>query len=152
MTAQQITFTGNATQSPELRYGPSGMPVARVSIACSDRYRDTSGEWVDGETYFQRVTCFGALALNVSESVDRGSRLVVTGRLSTSQYDHTDTATGETTTRYSTDFHAEDVAVSLKWATARPVKVSRATAAPAAEPPAPSPWDVPATAGAGPDF
>lgn len=115
MAAQLITLTGNLTGAPELRYGPSGVAVARMSIACQDQYRDASGAFVDGDTHFQRLVAFRDLAEHVAASLNRGNRVIVTGRLVTSSYEHTDEATKEVSTRYSVDFHIEDIGASVRW-------------------------------------
>lgn len=141
MGAQSITLTGNLTGPPELRVGPSGTPMVRLTVACQDRYRDKTGEFKDGDTLFQRAVCFGPMAENIAASCNRGTRVVLTGALRQSSYEHKDPETGEVSTRWSTDFVVDEAAVSMRWAE---VRVNRAERRQAAEPAADEPWAAPA--------
>jgi single-strand DNA-binding protein len=124
MSTNTISITGNITADPELRFLPSGLAVASFTVADTPRYQDKgSDEWKDGEALFQRVAVRGELAENVSESLSRGASVTVTGRLHQRSY----TADGADR-RTITEIRAEDVAVSLKFATAVITKKIRKTA------------------------
>ena len=77
----QITIVGNITDDPELRYTANGAAVANFTVAHSTRIRDAAGNWADGDTSFFRVNVWRSLAENAAESLTRGTRVVVTGRL-----------------------------------------------------------------------
>ena len=77
----QITIVGNLTDDPELRYTANGAAVANFRVAYSTRIRDAAGNWTDGDTSFFTVNCWRQLAENAAETLTRGTRVVVTGRL-----------------------------------------------------------------------
>jgi len=77
----QITIVGNLTDDPELRYTANGAAVANFRVAYSTRIRDAAGNWTDGDTSFFTINCWRSLAENAAETLTRGSRVVVTGRL-----------------------------------------------------------------------
>ena len=110
---------GNLTDDPELRFTNNGTPVANFSLAVNTRVRD--GEtWRDGETHFFRVNVWRDQAENVAESLTKGNRAVVLGRLRTRSWETT-----EGNKRSSTEIDADEVAPSLRWATARPERAER---------------------------
>ena len=114
-----ITVVGNLTADPELRFTPSGAAVANFTVASTPRvYDKQSNEWRDGEALFLRCSAWRQLAENVAESLQRGARVMVQGRLKQRQFE---TREGEKRTVVELD--AEEVAPSLKYATA---KVNRA--------------------------
>jgi single-strand DNA-binding protein len=116
----QITIAGNLVDDPELRFTPSGQPVAKFRIASTPRFRDNqSGEWKDGDTLFLTVNVWRQQAENVAESLTRGSRVIVQGRLRQRSYE---TKEGEKRTVYEVE--ADEVGASLRNASA---KVTRAT-------------------------
>lgn len=117
----QVTIVGNLTDDPELRYTPNGAAVAKFRVAVSPRYKDESGQWRDGETSYFAVNCWRQLAENAAESLTRGTRVVVTGRLKQRSWENQE---GEK--RSAIEIEADDVGPSLKWATARVEKTSRA--------------------------
>src|SRR6478609_1061832 len=83
-----ITLVGNLVDDPELRFTPSGAAVARFRIASTPRYRDNqSGEWKDGESLFLTCNVWRQMAENVAESLTRGTRVVVQGRLKQRSYE-----------------------------------------------------------------
>jgi single-strand DNA-binding protein len=124
MSTNAIIITGNITADPELRALPSGTPVATFTVADTPRHQDqNTGEWKDGETLFQRVAAWNDLAHNVAESLHRGDHVTVTGRLVSKSY----TAEGGEKRTY-TEIRADDVAVSLRFATAAVTKNARKTA------------------------
>ncbi|MGH8880012.1 MAG: single-stranded DNA-binding protein [Stackebrandtia sp.] len=116
-----ITVVGNLTDDPELRYTPSGAAVAKFRVASTPRTFDKqSGEWKDGEALFLSCNAWRQLAENVAESLSRGSRVVVQGRLRQRSYE---TREGEKRTVY--ELEADEIGPSLKYATAKVQKVSR---------------------------
>jgi single-strand DNA-binding protein len=116
----QVVIVGNLTDDPELRYTPSGAAVANFRVAVNRRTRDESGQWKDGETSFFRVNAWRTLAENVAESLTRGSRVVVVGRLRSRSWE-----TQEGDTRSAVEIEADEIGPSLRWATAKPEKTQR---------------------------
>ena len=104
----KVILMGNLTRDPELRFTPGGAPVASFGLAWNRR--DQNGEDV---TSFFDVTCWRDLAENVAESITKGSRVIVYGRLDQRSWENQD---GER--RSKVEIVADDVAPSLKWATA----------------------------------
>jgi single-strand DNA-binding protein len=119
-TDNTVVVVGNLTDDPELRFTPQGVAVANFRLAVSRRVKDESGQWKDGETSFFRVSCWRQLAENVAESLTRGSRTMVTGRLRMRQWE-----TQEGEKRSVVEIEADEVGPSLKWATAKVEKTSR---------------------------
>ena len=116
----QITIAGNLVDDPELRFTPSGQPVAKFRVASTPRFRDnTSGEWKDGDSLFLTCNVWRQAAENVAESLTRGMRVIVSGRLRQRSYE---TKEGEKRTVYEVE--VDDVGPSLRNASA---KVNRAT-------------------------
>ena len=114
-----ITVIGNLVDDPELRFTPSGAPVANFRIASTPRTFDRqTNEWKDGDTLFLNCSIWRQAAENVAESLQRGMRVVVQGRLKSRQYE---TREGEKRTVF--EIEVEEVGPSLKYATA---KVTRA--------------------------
>jgi len=118
----QITIVGNLTDDPELRYTANGAAVANFRVAYSTRIRDAAGNWTDGETSFFTVNCWRALAENAAESLTRGTRVVVTGRLKQRSWENQE---GEK--RTVVEIEADDLGPSLKWATASVTKANRSS-------------------------
>jgi single-strand DNA-binding protein len=112
-------ITGNLTDAPELRFTPNGAAVATFRVAVTPRVRD-GNDWKDGDTSFFRVTAWRRLAENATESLSKGDRVIVVGRLKTRSWE---TDQGERRTVVEID--AEEIGPSLRWATAKP---ERATA------------------------
>lgn len=104
-----VTIVGNLTRDPELRFTPSGAAVANFGVAWNQKGRDGQEDKVS----FFDVTCWRQLAENVSDSLTKGSRVVIHGRLDQRSWDNQD---GER--RSKVEVVADDVAPSLKWATA----------------------------------
>jgi single-strand DNA-binding protein len=116
-----LTITGNLTADPEIRYTPTGTAVAAFTVAASRRiYDQASGQWSDGDTLFLRCSAWRELADHAAESLSKGMRVIVTGRLKQRTYETTE---GEKRTVYEID--ADDLGPSLKWATAKIAKTSR---------------------------
>ena len=116
-----ITIVGNLTGDPELRFTPSGAAVANFTVASTPRTFDRqSNEWKDGETLFMRCSIWREAAENVAESLQRGTRVVVTGRLKSRSYE---TKEGEKRTVVEMD--VDEVGPSLRYANAKVTKTQR---------------------------
>jgi single-strand DNA-binding protein len=151
-----ITVIGNLTSDPELRFTPSGAAVANFTVASTPRTLDrASGEWKDGEALFLRCNIWRQAAENVAESLTRGARVVVQGRLKQRSFE---TKEGEKRTVF--ELEVDEIGPSLRYATAKVNKVSRGSGSggfgggsgPAGGDSAPSddPWgSAPAAAGGG---
>jgi len=117
----QITISGNLVDDPELRFTPAGQPVARFRVASTPRFRDNaSGEWKDGDSLFLTCNVWRQAAENVAESLQRGMRVIVQGRLRQRSYE---TKEGEKRTVYEVE--VDDVGPSLRNASAKVAKVQR---------------------------
>ena len=115
-----VTITGNATREPELRFTPSGQAVANFGVAVNRRWQNRqTQEWEEAVSFFD-VTAWAQLAENVAESVGKGTRVTVTGRLDQRSWETQD---GEK--RSKVEIVADDVAVSLRWATAEVLRNER---------------------------
>jgi single-strand DNA-binding protein len=147
-----ITLIGNLVDDPELRFTPSGAAVAKFRIASTPRYLDKStNEWKDGESLFLTCNVWRQAAENVAESLQRGMRVIVQGRLKQRSYESRE---GEKRTVYEVE--VDEVGPSLRNATAKINKTSRSNAGggggfgggqSASAPPADDPWATPATSG-----
>jgi single-strand DNA-binding protein len=116
-----ITVIGNITGDPELRFTPSGAAVANFTVASTPRQFDRqSNEWKDGETLFMRCSVWRDAAENVAESLQRGTRVIVSGRLKSRSYE---TKEGEKRTVVEMD--VDEVGPSLRYATAKVNKTQR---------------------------
>ena len=123
MSINTTILVGNVTDSPELRFLPSGKAVANFTVADTPRFQDpSSGDWKDGEALFQRVVAWGDLAENVAETLRKGTRVVVAGRLMQKSFTNNEGAK-----HAYTEIRAEEVAASLKYATAQITKANRKT-------------------------
>jgi len=117
----QITIAGNLVDDPELRFTPAGQPVAKFRIASTPRYLDKStNEWKDGDSLFLTCNVWRQAAENVAESLTRGMRVIVSGRLRQRSYE---TKEGEKRTVY--EIEVDDVGPSLRNASAKVNKVAR---------------------------
>ena len=115
-----VTLTGNITRDPELRFTPSGQAVATFGLAVNRRWQNKqNNEWEEQVSFFD-VKCWAQMAENVSESVGRGTRVVVTGRLEQRSWE---TDNGEK--RSKVEVVADEIAPSLRWATAQVQKIER---------------------------
>lgn len=116
-----LTLVGNLTAAPELRFTQSGAAVVSFTVASTPRsYDKNTDRWVDGEALFMRCTAWRQLAENVTESLDRGDRVMVTGRLVQRSFE-----TKEGEKRTVMELQVEEVGPSLKWATAKVSRVGR---------------------------
>jgi single-strand DNA-binding protein len=146
-----ITIVGNLTADPELRFTPSGAAVANFTVASTPRIYDRqSGEWKDGDALFLRCNIWREAAENVAESLTRGARVIVTGRLKQRSFE---TREGEKRTVFEVE--VDEIGPSLRYATAKVNKAGRgggggggggfgggpaASSAPAASAPVEDPW------------
>ncbi|MEV6068142.1 single-stranded DNA-binding protein [Nocardia sp. NPDC052001] len=116
-----ITVIGNLTADPELRFTPAGAAVANFTVASTPRVFDrNTNEWKDGEALFLRCNIWREAAENVAESLTRGSRVIVSGRLKQRSYE-----TREGEKRTVVELEVEEVGPSLKYATAKINKTTR---------------------------
>ena len=134
-----ITIMGNLVNDPELRFTPNGAAVAKFTVASTPRYLDkATNEWKDGDSLFLTCNVWRQAAENVAESLQRGTRVIVTGRLKQRSYE---TKEGEKRTVYEVE--VDEVGPSLRNATAKVTKTSGKSSgsfAPAAEVASDDPW------------
>jgi single-strand DNA-binding protein len=117
--SNNVTVVGNLTADPELRFTASGVAMANISIADSRRYQDKNNEWQEDTSFF-RGTCWREVAENVSESLVKGSRVIISGRLKQRSWE---TAEGEK--RSVVELDIQEIGPSLRWATATVTKTPR---------------------------
>jgi single-strand DNA-binding protein len=117
-----VTVVGNLTGDPELRFTPNGVAVANFRLAVTPRVRE-GDQWKDGETSFFRVNVWRQQAENVAETLTKGTRVIVTGKLRNRSWQ---TDGGEQ--RTVTEIEADELGPSLKWATAKVERANRAGA------------------------
>ncbi|WP_219505251.1 single-stranded DNA-binding protein [Nonomuraea ceibae] len=116
-----ITIVGNLVDDPELRFTPTGQAVARFRIASTPRFMDRqTNEWKDGESLFLTCNVWRQAAENAAESLQRGMRVIVQGRLKQRSYE---TKEGEKRTVYEVE--VDEVGPSLRNATAKVTRTSR---------------------------
>ncbi|GAA1074507.1 MULTISPECIES: single-stranded DNA-binding protein [Tsukamurella] len=116
-----ITVIGNLTADPELRFTPSGAAVANFTVASTPRTFDrNSNEWKDGEALFMRCNIWREAAENVAESLTKGTRVIVSGRLKQRSYDDR-----EGNKRTVVELEVDEIGPSLKYATAKPTRTQR---------------------------
>ncbi|MEE6258426.1 single-stranded DNA-binding protein [Plantactinospora sonchi] len=116
-----ITVIGNLTDDPELRFTPSGAAVAKFRVASTPRFMDkASGEWKDGEPLFLACTVWRQAAEHVAESLQRGARVIVSGRLRQRSYE-----TREGEKRTVIELEVDEIGPSLRYATAKVQKMAR---------------------------
>jgi single-strand DNA-binding protein len=132
-----ITVVGNLTADPELRFTPSGAAVASFTIAATPRvYDKQANEWRDGDALFLRCSVWRQQAENVAESLLKGTRVMVQGKLKQRSFETRD---GEKRTVIELD--AEEVAPSLKYATCKVNRTERGSSSSgAASTPTDDPW------------
>jgi single-strand DNA-binding protein len=119
----QITITGNLVDDPELRFTPAGQPVARFRVASTPRYMDKqTNEWKDGDSLFLTCNVWRQAAENTAESLTRGMRVIVSGRLRQRSYE---TKEGEKRTVYEVE--VDDVGPSLRNASAKVNRAARSS-------------------------
>jgi single-strand DNA-binding protein len=141
-----ITIVGNVGSEPELRFTPSGAAVCNFSVAVTPRRKDPqTQEWGDGEPTWYRVNAWRSLAENLAESITKGSRVIVVGRLENRKYESREGGTG-----YSLEITADACGPDCQWAMARVQRPDRGQGGGnAGARPADDPWttDAPAQGG-----
>ena len=116
-----ITVVGNLTADPELRFTPSGAAVANFTVARTPRQFDRqSNEWKDGDTLFMRCSIWREAAENVAESLTKGTRVIVQGRLVQRSYE-----TREGEKRTVVELQVDEIGASLRYATAKVTRSQR---------------------------
>lgn len=119
-TGNNVDLVGNVTRDPEIRFTPTGQAVATFGLAVNRRWQNRqTQEWEEAVSFFD-IVCWGQLGENVAESVARGTRVIVTGRLEQRSWENQD---GER--RSKVEVIADEVGPSLRWATATVVKNER---------------------------
>jgi single-strand DNA-binding protein len=113
-----VSLVGNLTDDPEVRFTPQGTAVANFRLAVTPRVKDDQG-WKDGDTSFFRINAWRDLAEHVTDSLSKGDRALVLGRLKTRSWE-----TPEGERRSVVEVEAEEVGPSLKWATAIPQRAN----------------------------
>ncbi|GAB2696809.1 single-stranded DNA-binding protein [Kitasatospora kifunensis] len=130
-----ITVCGNAVEDAQLRFTPSGAAVANFRIASTPRtFNKQTNAWEDGETLFLRVNAWREMAENIAASVAKGTALIVQGRLRMREYEK------DGQKRQSLEIEADDVAVSLRRATAVVTKAQRGQSGQQRQAPQQDPW------------
>ena len=127
MADTHVTITGNLTDDPELKHTGNGNLVANFRLAVTARVKDGEG-WRDGDTSFFRVNAWRQLAEHVAESLSKGDRAVVIGRLKSRSWE-----TPEGDKRSVVEVEADEVAPSLRWATAKPQRAANGEAKPSGQ-------------------
>lgn len=120
MTANHVTLIGNLVDDPELRFTPSGVAMAKVRFAVNRRYQDRNGEWQEDTSFFGG-TLWRDAAENAAESLQKGMRVIVTGRLEQRQWE-----TQEGEKRSMVEVAIDEIGPSLRWATASVTRSPRA--------------------------
>ena len=120
MSGNSVTLVGNVTRDPELRFTPSGQATATFGLAVNRRWQNRqSGEWEEAVSFFD-VVCWREMAENASESLTKGARVLVTGRLEQRSWE-----TQERERRSKIEVVADEIGPSLRWATATITKNER---------------------------
>ncbi len=119
MTTNTVTLVGNLVDDPELRFTPSGVALAKLRVAVNRRWRDQDNQWQE-ETAFFSGTCWREMAENVAESLQKGARVLLTGRLQQRSWE-----TQEGEKRSVVEVTVDEIGPSLRWATASVAKTTR---------------------------
>jgi single-strand DNA-binding protein len=142
-----VTLVGNITDDPELRFTPSGAAVANFTVAVNRRTRNQDGTWEDKLDGFFRCNCWRDMAENIAESLNKGTRVMVTGRLQQRSWEDQ-----EGNKRSAFEIQVDEIGPSLRWATATVQKSKRSSGGAPAGGGAPtgggSDWGTPSPAGA----
>jgi single-strand DNA-binding protein len=120
MADTHVTISGNLTDDPELKFTDQGIAVANFRVAVTPRIRDDAGGWRDGETSFFRVAAWRQLGEHVADSLGKGDRAIVIGRLKSRTWE-----TPEGERRSVVEIDADEVAPSLRWAVAKPQRQAK---------------------------
>ena len=119
MPSNAVTLVGNLVDDPELRFTPSGVALAKVRFAVNRRWRDRNDEWQE-ETSFFGGTCWREMAESVAESLQKGSRVIVTGQLEQRSWE-----TQDGDKRSIIEVRIDEIGPSLRWATATVTRTPR---------------------------
>jgi single-strand DNA-binding protein len=119
MVDNSVTLVGNLVDDPELRFTPSGVALAKVRFAVNRRWRDRNQEWQE-ETSFFGGTCWAEMAESVAESLQKGMRVIVSGRLEQRSWE-----TQEGEKRSIVEVRIDEIGPSLRWATATVTRTPR---------------------------
>ncbi len=117
-----ITLVGNLTEDPELRFTPSGSAVANFTVAVNRRFKSQDGNWEDKLDGFFRCNCWRDMAENVTESLRKGMRIMVVGRLQQRSWED-----GDGNKRSMVEIQVDEVGPSLRWASATVQKSDRSS-------------------------
>ncbi len=120
MSTNDITLIGNITRDPELRYTAGGQAIATFGVAVNRRWQNRQTQAWEESTSFFDVVCWGDLGTNVADSLSKGDRVIISGRLEQRSWESQD---GEK--RSKIEVIADEVGPSVRWATAKPVKTDR---------------------------
>ena len=123
MSDNSITVVGNLSRDPELRFTAAGKAVAYLGVAVSRRYQ-VNGEWTEQVSFFN-VFAWGELGENAAASLAKGSRVIVSGRLESREFEGKDGVK-----KTAVEIVADDLGASLRWATVQVERVARKTATP----------------------
>jgi len=133
MPATSVTLIGNLTDDPELRFTPSGLPVAAFTVACNERYRDDAGQSVEGPVSFFRVNAWRDLAEHVAGSLAKGTRVIVVGTMRQRSYQTDPRSPDDSGKRTVWEVRATEVGAALTYATVTITRARRDTAPPASD-------------------
>jgi single-strand DNA-binding protein len=117
--SNNVTLIGNLVEDPELRFTPSGVPMAKIRLAVSRRWRDNNGDWQEESSFFGG-TVWREQAEAVAESLQKGTRVIVTGRLEQRSWE-----TQEGEKRSIVEIAIDEIGPSLRWATAQVTRTAR---------------------------
>ena len=121
MADNVVSLTGNTTRDPELSFTAGGTAVAAFGLAINSRKKDTDGSWIDGDPQFFDIKAFGELAENIAESISKGTRVVINGRLNYSSWESKD----DSGKRSKVEIIADSIGADLRWATAQVTRTER---------------------------
>lgn len=119
MSDNTVTLAGNITRTPEMKFLNSGQAVTKFSLAHNSRWKDRNNEWQE-KVGFYEVVCYGSLAENIANSLDKGMRILVTGKLEQRSWE-----TEDGQKRSVVEINADDIGPSLKFATALVTKTEK---------------------------
>ncbi len=128
MAMTAVTIVGNITRDPDLKFTGSGLAMCTFGLAVNNRKKDERGEWVDGDPSFYDVVCWRQLAENVTESLPKGTSVIVVGKLRQRSWEADDG-----TKRSKVEVQADHVGPALNWATAEVSRNEKRTAPVAAD-------------------
>ena len=120
MADNVVSLTGNTTRDPELSFTAGGTAVAAFGLAINSRKKDTHGSWIVGDPQFFDIKAFGELAENIAESISKGTRVVINGRLNYSSWE-----SKEGDKRSKVEVIADSIGADLRWATAQVTRTER---------------------------